>query len=144
MNIQQIHLTTGVGDLTFTMSEQEIIERLGEPSHIDNDTLNDCLVYYYNDLDLAVVFVEIDGQKVIDSFEMENANYQLWQTPIFSQSFDTMVELFKQNPRSDFEQHSFEQHNNEYGCYIIYDNLFIEFDKETYTATDFSLSNPNL
>lgn len=78
MNIQQIHLTTGVGDLTFTMSEQEIIERLGEPSYIDNDTLNDCLVYYYNDLDLAVVFVEIDGQKVIDSFEMENANYQLW------------------------------------------------------------------
>lgn len=139
MNIQQIHLTTGVGDLTFTMSEQEIIERLGEPSHIDNDTLNDCLVYYYNDLDLAVVFVEIDGQKVIDSFEMENANYQLWQTPIVGQSLDTMVDLFKQNNISNFEQH-----NNEYGCYIIYDNLFIEFDKETYTATDFSLSNPNL
>lgn len=139
MKIQRINVTTGVGDLKFTMSEQDIIQLLGKPTTIDTDTLNKCLVYYYDDLNLAVVFVEIDGQMIIDSFEMENVCYQLWDKPIVKQNFNAIIDLFKQNNISDFEQHK-----NEYGSYIMYKNLFIEFDKENDIATDFSLSNPTL
>lgn len=139
MDNKEINLKTGVGDLTFSMNQQDIIQLLGQPNGIDEENLNDCLVYYYDDLALAVVFVEIENQFVIDSFEMENDTYKLWHTSIFNQPFESIIELFKQNEISEFEAIQ-----DEYSTYILYQNLYIGCDYGLNKVSDICVSNPNL
>lgn len=140
MNNREISLETGVGELLFTMNEQEIIEKLGKPDCIDNDNLNDCIAYYYDDLNLGVIFVEIENKLVIENFELEDDSYTLFGTPIVNQPYHKMINFFEQNNIVDFEML-----DDELDKHIIYQNLFISFySYNKGNVSDICLSNPNL
>lgn len=138
MNNREIDLQNGVGDLHFSMNQQQFISILGQPTQIDNDDLNGCIAYYYNEMELGVIFVETGDKLVIDSFELDDKSYTLNGISIYDKSFEEIVKLLNQNGMNELDI------NDECGYRtIMYQNLFIGFNDKN-EVDNLAISNPNL
>lgn len=131
-----ININEGVGDLTFTMTRNDVELTLGQAEVVD-DFIYEEPVYYYNELGLAVIFELQETEFVISSFELEKDNYILWGSALFKKSYNEVIDFFKSLGISSYQEDSYDDTK-----YIYYDNLSIIFEKDI--VTTIALSNPKL
>lgn len=129
-------MNTGVGDLTFTMTRDEIELTLGEANSID-DFIYEELVYYYDPLGLAVCFELHEASFIISSFELEKDNYLLWDFALFNKKYNEVISYFKSRGISNYQEDSYDG-----TIYIFYNNLSIEFEDDVVSVV--ALGNPAL
>jgi hypothetical protein len=99
-NIKEINFGTGIGDLRFGMTKDEVKKLMGNPSEIENipgidEEVNDDLVsWHYDDLEISLVFDKMYDWKLV-SISASDPAYILHGRPVVGMQLEEFEEFFE-------------------------------------------------
>lgn len=129
----------GIEDVKFSMTQEEVIKLLGNPAGVD-DSIAEQPVYYYDEIGLAIIFQWLGSYYKIHSFEIDRDVYTLWQASVIGQSYETIVQLIKDNGVKDYVEYN----SNSTSRVILCESANLSFSFENGIVDSLTLYNPIL
>jgi len=123
----EIKIGIGIENLFFGMKQTEIKCILGEPNKINEDEMEDGIVYYYNDKMIKLKFDKEEDYK-LNSIEVHNQEIKLFNQNIFRKTKCEIEEILESNGYFKFEYEEYTTFDTLF-CEEIWTTFVFEFDK---------------